>query len=120
MSDALELKPCPFCGGKALLTNREMPGCAFVVCEGCQAQGDDGTVERVVAAWNRRADLHRAEVEALEAQLAEAGAGLEKLQRAAGEVSRQGAVTGPQWTRLNIALLSARATLAELKGEDRG
>jgi hypothetical protein len=63
-----------------------------------------------------RADLHRAEVEALQAQLAEARAGLEKLQSAAGEVSRQGAVTGPQWTRLNIALLSARATLAKIRG----
>jgi len=41
---------------------------------------------------------------------------LEKLQNAAGEVSRQGAVTGPQWTRLNIALLSARATLAKIGG----
>jgi Lar family restriction alleviation protein len=75
MSDAPELKPCPFCGGKALLTNREMPGCAFVVCEGCQAQGDDGTVERVVAAWNRRADLHRAEVEAAVKRAIEACAG---------------------------------------------
>jgi hypothetical protein len=61
---------------------------------------------------------HSAHVEALQAQLAEARAGLEKLQRAAGEVSRQGAVTGPQWTRLNIALLSARATLAKIGGAE--
>jgi len=57
-----------------------------------------------------------AHIEALQAQLAESRAGLEKLQNAAGEVSRQGAVTGPQWTRLNIALLSARATLAKIGG----
>ena len=55
-------------------------------------------------------------IEALQSQLAEARAGLEKLQSAAGEVSRQGAVTGPQWTRLNIALLSARATIAKTGG----
>jgi hypothetical protein len=34
-----------------------MAGCAFVVCMGCQAQGDDGSIERVVAKWNTRADL---------------------------------------------------------------
>ena len=54
---APELKPCPFCGGEAALTNREMPGCAFVICMGCQAQGDDGSIERVAAKWNTRADL---------------------------------------------------------------
>ena len=69
---APELKPCPFCGGEAALTNREMPGCAFVICMGCQAQGDDGSIERVAAKWNTRADLCTPtdeQVKALEAAL---------------------------------------------------
>jgi hypothetical protein len=39
----------------------------------------------------------------------------EALDKAASEVSRRGAVTGPQWTKLTIALLNARAALAQLK-----
>lgn len=43
---------------------------------------------------------------------------LEKLVREAGEVSRLGAVTGSQWTRLAGALISARAALAAANQED--
>ena len=49
-----------------------------------------------------------------EERLAKAVEGLSALNRAAGEVARQGAVTGPQWTRLNVALLKARANLKEI------
>lgn len=49
-----------------------------------------------------------------EERLAKAVEALSALDRAAGEVARQGAVTGPQWTRLNIALLKARAILKEI------
>lgn len=51
------LKPCPFCGGKPYLANVAMVGCAYVVCTDCRMQSDDGGKDRVVAAWNRRADL---------------------------------------------------------------
>jgi hypothetical protein len=49
---APELLPCPFCAGGAYLhgfsTNR------FVMCIECGAQSDDGGLQRVIAAWNRR------------------------------------------------------------------
>lgn len=50
----------------------------------------------------------RAKIEAAE-KLAEAMAALDK---AASEVARLGAVTGPQWTRLTVASLKARSALA--------
>ena len=52
-----ELLPCPFCGGKPYLANVAMVGCAYVVCTDCRIQGDDGSQERAIAAWNRRAPV---------------------------------------------------------------
>ena len=72
--------------------------------------------DRALAEWADVSQRNYQRAKAAEDRLAEARAGLEKLQSAAGEVSRQGAVTGPQWTRLNIALLFARATLAKIGG----
>ena len=51
-----KLLPCPFCGGEAELFNGG-PGRAFIMCDGCRCTSDDGTTERIVAAWNRRAPL---------------------------------------------------------------
>lgn len=39
---------------------------------------------------------------------------LVNLEKAASEVSRYGAQTGPQWSRLSIALLKARSALSAL------
>ena len=62
-----ELKPCPFCGGKAEIQhtgkNSEYGECAFVACKECGANSrmvnkafkycaDDKAIE----AWNRRVD----------------------------------------------------------------
>ena len=68
MSDPL--KPCPFCGGKAVLSNYRMvphektnipePEICdgkwhFVWCEECRAHGNDYlTNEKAIEAWNRR------------------------------------------------------------------
>ena len=56
-------------------------------------------------------------IEALEAKLAKVVQKFAALEKAASDVARRGAETGPQWTKLTIALLAARATLAEIKGE---
>ena len=52
-----------------------------------------------------------------EAKVAKAVDALGLMDKAAGEVARMGAVTGPQWTRLTVALLKGRATIAEINGE---
>jgi hypothetical protein len=55
----------------------------------------------------------------LREKLAKAAEALGLLDKAAGETARMGAVTGPHWTRLTIALLKSRATLAELNYDER-
>lgn len=45
-------------------------------------------------------------------------AALEVLERAGSEVSRLGASCGPQWSKLNFALLKARAALRDAGGTD--
>lgn len=49
-----KLKPCPFCGGEAIL------GMFNAWCSDCHAQTDrddtDLTKEEVIWAWNRRAN----------------------------------------------------------------
>ena len=76
MSDAPELKPCPFCGGEAefhsLLPRYDD---AFVCCPNCEIDGprfggnDDreGSNAQAIAAWNTRAALR--EIEELEAKV---------------------------------------------------
>jgi hypothetical protein len=56
-------------------------------------------------------------IQELEAKLAKAVEKFAALEKAASDVARRGAETGPQWTKLTIALLAARTTLAELKGQ---
>ena len=56
------LKPCPFCGGEAVLINTMAFGesCKSVMCIKCKATvnnfGGDRQEERATEAWNRRAD----------------------------------------------------------------
>lgn len=53
-----KLKPCPFCGGRAYLSER-MNGGYYVECEsinGCLAEsGNYDTKGQAIEAWNRRA-----------------------------------------------------------------
>lgn len=54
-----ELKPCPFCGGKAKLIeekHREYPSTYIVACKGmCIRQYPYKDKNRALEAWNRRA-----------------------------------------------------------------
>lgn len=58
----IELKPCPFCGGKARLF---VNGGVRVICPKCYAstriltdemEYESNAVETVIEVWNRRAD----------------------------------------------------------------
>lgn len=57
-----ELKPCPFCGGKAKLTH-EADISSFVICTICRTSGnhfikkfDRSSDDEAVAWWNMRAN----------------------------------------------------------------
>jgi Lar family restriction alleviation protein len=61
---AVELAPCPFCGGPASLNNSQVDEDAneyWVICEGCGAvvsnsqNGCHADEEAAITAWNRRA-----------------------------------------------------------------
>lgn len=48
-----ELKPCPFCGGKAIVLGSE---CRWIVCRCCGAESRTGdTLDDAFALWNQRA-----------------------------------------------------------------
>ena len=61
-----ELKPCPFCGGEAIINEIEphthvfatfMPdygGSTFIECTGCTYAISGQTKDEAIAAWNRR------------------------------------------------------------------
>lgn len=51
----IKLKPCPFCGGNAVIMNMGYPH--WIYCEKCGAKvhgGVFGSVSASVDAWNRR------------------------------------------------------------------
>lgn len=56
-----ELKPCPFCGGKAVMISYSE--FAFIQCENCEcrtpridANAQFCAKDRAIELWNRRAD----------------------------------------------------------------
>lgn len=58
------LKPCPFCGGGAVVSAdmSEFPQVACDACGASQGKADGPGIAAAIAAWNRRAAL--AEVQA--------------------------------------------------------
>lgn len=58
MSEAPELKPCPFCGGEAVTVfDHTDEACHAYGCRTCSVWVDRYTADDPIAAWNRRADL---------------------------------------------------------------
>ena len=58
---AIELLPCPFCGGNYVQFIEYKAGYGTVGCGTCQFEKPDSSVvilpkEEAIAAWNRRAD----------------------------------------------------------------
>lgn len=71
-----ELKPCPFCGGEAVINVIEphehvvvnlppYPGGAFIECTGCTCAMSGQSEEEVIKAWNTRKPIDKV-VERLE------------------------------------------------------
>lgn len=55
MSEAAELLPCPFCGGKGC---HDVDGGYYLArCDNCHAEIHRETRKKVTAAWNTRAPL---------------------------------------------------------------
>lgn len=56
-----ELKPCPFCGGKAEVVKSMIAGGGFfIICHDCEIRTFDFLrPETAVKRWNRRADNER-------------------------------------------------------------
>ena len=71
-----KLKPCPFCGGEAMVVKMGYPH--FVYCTSCGAKVHKWDIERSVDAWNRRsidADIVEAVKRAIR-ELCEGGYGV--------------------------------------------
>lgn len=54
MKNTIELKPCPFCGGTAVMGAPNMHRKTSVHCQQCLASSTWGDPEEVAALWNRR------------------------------------------------------------------
>ena len=53
-----ELKPCPFCGGKAVIADTIDFDAYYVRCRDCLARTiDSGRMMAAVKAWNRRPEI---------------------------------------------------------------
>ena len=52
-----ELKPCPFCGGKANIMRFSIISGAYCFCMGCHVKMPNSlTREEAIEAWNRRSE----------------------------------------------------------------
>lgn len=94
-----DLKLCPFCGGKGKGVSGG-PGRCYVSCTPCPAETDDGSVPRIMAAWNTRTTTP-----------AEAAERISKLKWVEGSGSARDAAV------YNTAIEHALRALADTQGE---
>lgn len=69
-----ELKPCPFCGGEAVITSAKAAPLHWVGCEVCEIESRCFTTrEAAILYWNTRPaeDALQAEIERLKLELAQ-------------------------------------------------
>jgi hypothetical protein len=83
--------------------------------QGYKEGGDAGEILRGAMADKIKAMTK--ENDELKAKLAKAVEALVSLVKQASTTSSRGAVTGPHWTHLTLAILKARTTLAEIEGK---
>ena len=103
--DLLALAPADALGAVGAL-QRDVHSLVAAICDSWDER--DRLAAELAAAQQREAVLAAAEAQvgALVKQLVD-------LEKVASEVSRRGAVTGPQWTKLTITILATRAALAQ-------
>lgn len=54
---AMELKPCPFCGGEAELCVHEATGVSWVRCIECETTSGASSEAGAIKAWNKRVGM---------------------------------------------------------------
>lgn len=60
MENEIELKPCPFCGGKAMLHSKDSPiGMSYIDCLECGVQIGGGNDAEALKLWNSRQEVMR-------------------------------------------------------------
>ena len=107
------LKPCPFCGAAAELMYQNHQPTQCSICFACGPDPETaGFPCDLSMTWNTRT-----ESESLRAEVARLLLALTELDKAASVVSSRGAQTGPQWSKLAIASLRARAALAHAEAD---
>jgi hypothetical protein len=102
---------CPTCGAGIVSVTRGIP--SMGTCSNGHTTDRRDTLRRspVDPVATELAALRAENAAALD-RIARLEAALTALGKASAEVARLGAVTGPQWSRLTIASLKARAALA--------